>query len=404
MDMSTVKNQFPVFQHHPDLVYLDTAASSQKPVKVINRLTEFYRSSNANIHRGIYHLSEVATGQYEQARRTVAEFIHAGHPEEIIFTRGTTEGINLVAQSWGEANVRAGDEIVVSHLEHHANFLPWQRLAERTGAQFRVIPVTDQGIITAETVAHTISAKTKIVAITHASNVLGVIPPLAEIVKRAHEVGARVLIDAAQSVAHLPTDVKQLDCDFLVFSGHKMYGPTGIGVLYGKKDLLNSMEPYQVGGGMIREVTIAKTTWADLPDKFEAGTPPFAQAIGLGEAVRFLQEIGFDSIREHESNLLAYAFERLQQLENLTVFGPCDTLQCEGVVSFLLSDIHAHDVASLLDDQNVAVRVGHHCAQPLMTRLGVPATTRASFGVYNKREDVDRLIAGLHHARKIFNT
>ena len=402
MDTTAIKKQFPIFQSHPDLIYLDTAASSQKPGRVINRLTEFYRTGNANIHRGIYQLSEEATAQYEQARQTLAQFINARHAEEIIFTRGTTEGINLVAQSWGEDHVQAGDEVVVSHLEHHANFLPWQRLAARKQALFNVIPITDQGIITKEAIQRTITSRTKIVAITHASNVLGVIPPLAEVVARAREVGARVLIDAAQSVAHLPTDVKKLDCDFLVFSGHKMYGPTGIGVLYGKKELLESMPPYQVGGGMIREVTIESTTWADLPDKFEAGTPPFADAIGLAEAARFLQEIGFAAIREHETALLTHAFVELQKLPNLTVFGPRDPELCEGMASFLLDDIHAHDVASLLDEKQVAVRVGHHCAQPLMTRLGVPATTRASFGIYNTKEDVDHLIAGLHHARKIF--
>lgn len=402
LDTTTIKKQFPIFTSHPSLVYLDNGASSQKPQSVLDAMNEIYTKKYANIHRGIYALSEQCTDAYEQARRTVQKFINARFPEEIIFTRGTTESINLVAYSWGEQNIHEGDEIVVTHLEHHANFVPWQQLAKKKNATFKVIPITDEGMITEEAVEKSISTKTKIVCVTATSNVLGVIPPLAHIIQKAHAVGAKVMIDAAQSVAHLKTDVQKLNADFLAFSGHKMYGPTGIGVLYGKRELLEAMPPFHLGGSMIREVSVEESTWAPLPDKFEAGTMPIVEAIGLGAAIHFLESCGFDAIRAHEKELVSYALTELKKIPDIRILGPQNPERVSGVVSFVLKNVHAHDVATLADRKNVGFRVGHHCAQPLMRRLDVPSTCRASFGVYNTTQDIDALVTALKYAIQFF--
>lgn len=402
MNIHSIKKEFPIFINHPNLVYLDNGASTQKPQSVLTAMDEIYTEKYANIHRGIYHLSEEATDAYEQARHKVQKFINARYEQEIIFTRGTTESINLIAYTWGEVNIHAGDEIVVTNLEHHANFVPWQQLAKKKQAILKIIPITDAGIITEKAVTDTISSQTKIVCVTAASNVLGVIPPLGNIVRKAHAVGAKVLIDAAQSVAHVPTDVQKMDCDFLAFSGHKMYGPTGIGVLYGKREFLEVMPPFLFGGSMIREVTVEQSTWADLPDKFEAGTMPIVEAVGLGVAIDFIRKYGLDNIRHHEKELLAYAFQKLKTVPNLKILGPQDPEQVSGVVSFVSKEVHAHDVATLADRKHVAFRVGHHCAQPLMRRLDVPSACRISFGIYNTKEDVDALVAALRYALAFF--
>ena len=402
LDVESIRDDFPILKQEidPPLIYLDSAASSQKPNHVIETLSGYYRTYNANIHRGIYRISEEATAQYEEARKKIARFINSPRSCQIIFTRNTTESINLVAHSWGNANLRAGDEIIVSVMEHHSNLVPWQLLAQRTGARLRFIEVTDEGFLHLEDLDRLLSKRTKLVAITHVSNVLGTVNPVQSITAAAHSVGAKVLIDAAQSVPHLPVDVQAIDCDFFAFSGHKMCGPTGIGVLYGKLDLLEEMPPFLGGGSMIRTVQREHSTYADLPQKFEAGTPSIAQTIGLGAAVDYLNDVGLDAIHAHEQELLEYAHQELSEIEGITVYGPKPRHKV-GAITFNLDRIHAHDVAGILDQDGVAIRAGHHCTQPLMEKLGVIATARASFYLYNKLEEVDSLYEGLLKAQKI---
>jgi cysteine desulfurase/selenocysteine lyase len=407
LDVATIKADFPILNQLPTdgrkpLVYLDSAASSQKPQSVIDAVDHFYAEANANIHRGVYQLSERATGLYEQARHIVADFINAADAREVIFTRNTTEAINLVAQAWGRANLKPGDIILVTEMEHHSNLVPWQLIAEQTGARIKAIPLTDDYTLDMDAYHTLLAGQPKLVAVAHVSNSLGTINDVTAIARDAHTVGATVVIDAAQSAPHLPIDVRQIDADFLAFSGHKMLGPLGSGALYGKLALLEAMPPYMGGGGMIRKVGIEHSTYADVPARFEAGTPAVADAVGLGAAIEYLQKIGPAAIQAHEKELVGYALERLREIAGLTVYGPPDLRQHSGVISFDLEGMHPHDVAALLDEENVAVRAGHHCNQPLMDRLGVVATTRASFYLYNTREDVDRLVEALLRARSVF--
>jgi cysteine desulfurase/selenocysteine lyase len=384
------------------LVYLDSAATSQKPQSVIDALVTYYSEYNANIHRGVYEIAARATDAFEHARQIVARFINA-ETKEIIWTRNATEAINLVGYSWGLNNVRKGDVILASQLEHHSNLVPWQLLAEKTGATLRFIPVDERGVLQLDTLDELLDG-VKLLAISHVSNTLGTITPLHEIVPKARAAGAIVLVDGAQGIPHLPVDVKALDVDFYAFSGHKMLGPTGIGVLYGKRALLEAMPPFLAGGDMIRKVEYEHTSFNELPWKFEAGTSNIADAIALGTAVEYLQGIGMDWVRAHEQELLAYALERLAPIESrgLDIYGPKDPALVSGVLSFNFADIHAHDLASILDTEGVCVRAGHHCTMPLMEKMGWPATARASFYVYNTREDVDALAAGLEKAAKVF--
>jgi cysteine desulfurase / selenocysteine lyase len=403
-----IRQDFPILSrqvHGKPLVYLDSTASSQRPSAVIDAMSEYYRTIHANVHRGVYELSEEATAAMEKARVKVARFIGARQSKQVIFTRNTTESINLVAYSWGNANIAAGDLIVLTEMEHHSNLVPWQMLAQRTGAELAFIPITDDGFLRLDIYAQLLRQKPKLVAFTHMSNVLGTINPAQEMIAQAHAVGATVLLDAAQSVPHLPVNVQTLDVDFLCFSGHKMLGPTGIGVLYGKRDLLEAMPPFMGGGDMIRSVGLRQSTWNDLPWKFEAGTPAIAEAIGLGVAVDYLNKLGMERVQQHEQEMTSYALEQLQSVPGLTIYGPAanHASQRGGVISFTLGDIHPHDLASILDQQaGVAVRAGHHCAQPLMERLGLAATARASFYVYTIKEEIDALVQGLHRAIEIF--
>lgn len=401
-----IRSDFPILSrqvHGKPLVYLDSTASSQKPNAVIDAMNDYYRNYNANVHRGVYELSEDATAAMEKARVKVARFINARQSKQIIFTRNTTESINLVAYSWGNANIHAGDLIVSTEIEHHSNLVPWQLLAQRTGARLEFIPVTDDGLLRLDVYEQLLEQKPKLVAFTHMSNVLGTITPAQQMIAQAHAVGAIVLLDAAQSVPHLPVDVQVLDVDFLCFSAHKMLGPTGIGVLYGKRDLLEAMPPFMGGGDMIRTVDLHKSTWNDLPWKFEAGTPAIAEAIGLGAAVDYLNAIGMENVLQHEREMIAYALEQLQTVPTLKLYGP-DASQRGGVASFTLGDIHPHDLASILDQEvGVAIRAGNHCAQPLHKRYDLAATARASFYVYTNKADIDTLVQGLHKAKQIFS-
>lgn len=406
VDWVRVRGDFPILRavdaQGRRLAFLDSAASSQKPESVIEAVERYYRETNANIHRGVYDLSERATAQYEAARHMVADFVNARSAREIVFVRNTTEGINLVAQTWGRRNVGAGDLIVVTTMDHHSNLVPWQMLAEEKGARLAAVRVTDDGKLDLDHLKELLAQGPRLVVFPHVSNSLGTINPAKEIVRLAHEAGAVTVVDGAQSVPHMPVDVQALDADFVAFSGHKMLGPMGSGVLYGKLELLEGMPPFMGGGGMIRKVSIEGSTWADVPARFEAGTPAVGDAIGLGAAVEYLQGIGMTNVREHERALTGYALERLREVPELTVYGPEDAEERAGVISFTLGDIHAHDVAAILNEENVAVRAGHHCCQPLMERLGVVATTRASLYVYNDEEDVDRLVVGLRRAQAIF--
>ena len=407
VDATALKADFPILNQpvaggRPPLAFLDTAASSQKPQVVIDALDRYYREQNANIHRGVYQLSEAATAAYENARQTVASFINARKARECIFTRNTTEAINLVARSWGGANLTEGDLVVFTEMEHHSNIVPWQIIAEEKGARLGFVRITPDGRLDQQSFDDLLAQGPKIVAFTQVSNTLGTINPVKEMVARAHEAGAIVLVDAAQSAPHMTIDVQDLDCDFLAFSGHKMLGPTGIGVLYGKQELLRQMPPYQGGGSMIRKVTLEKTTWADIPTRFEAGTPSIAGAVGLGAAIDYLNGIGMEHILAHEHELTALALEKLATVPGLTLLGPESAEDRAGVVSFTMDVAHPHDVAAILDEHNVAVRAGHHCTQPLMKALGVGATTRASFYLYNTHEDVDRLVDGLQAVRRVF--
>jgi cysteine desulfurase / selenocysteine lyase len=400
-----IRSDFPILTrrvHGKPLVYLDSTASSQKPRSVIDSMNSYYETYNANVHRGVYEISEEATAAMEKARVKVARFINARQGKQVIFTRNTSEGINLVAYSWGSARIAAGDLIILTEMEHHSNLVPWQLLAQRTGARLEFIPISDDGLLRLDIYEQLLRQQPKLVAFTHMSNVLGTVNPARDMIARAHAVGATVLLDAAQSVPHLPVDVQELDVDFLCFSGHKMLGPTGIGILYGKRQLLEDMPPFMGGGEMIRSVSLRTSTWNDLPWKFEAGTPAIAEAIGLGAAVDYLNALGMHNVQRHEQELTAYAMQLLQAVPGLTLYGP-PAARRGGVLSFTLGDIHPHDLASILDQEvGVAVRAGHHCAQPLMDRLGLAATARASIYVYTLKEEIDILVQGLHRALEIF--
>lgn len=406
LDVAAVKRRFPALDQRVnghDLVYLDSAATAQRPYTVIHELARFYREDNANVHRGLHELSRRATDAYERARVRTAEFVNAPDAREVVFTRGTTEAINLVASSWGSQNLIEGDELVLTKLEHHSNIVPWQLAAERAGARVRWLDIDEQGRLRLDQLDELLaSGRTKLVAVGHISNALGTINPVREIVERAKTVGARVLVDGAQAAPHIPVDVQALGCDFYALSGHKMCGPMGIGALWARRELLEAMPPYQGGGEMIDVVELERSTWAAVPHKFEAGTPNVAGAVGLRKAADFILELGHDGIRAHERELAAYGIERLHAVDGLTLFGPEDPAERMAVFSFKIDGIHPHDIATILDQRGVAIRAGHHCTQPLMKRLGVPATTRASCYVYNTTEDLDRLVEGLNEAKAIF--
>jgi cysteine desulfurase / selenocysteine lyase len=405
IDTAAIRLDFPILDQdvngHP-LVYLDSAASSQKPVVVIDAMDDYYRRYHSNVHRGIYKLSEQATAAYEDARKKTARFINAPTWREVIFTRNATESINLVAYTWGQRHIGPGDVILVTEMEHHANIVPWQQLAERTGAKLAFIPVTGFGQLDMEAYDQMLDRSVKLVAFTQMSNVLGTILPAKEIAAKAHAVGSVVLMDGAQGVPHMATDVQDLDVDFVAVSGHKMLGPTGSGVLYGKRQLLEEMPPFLTGGEMIRRVTQQQSEWNELPWKFEAGTPAIAEAIGLGVAVDYLSRLGMEDVRQHEIDIVTYALQRLSEVEGVQLYGPLDPESRGGAIAFNLGDIHPHDLASILDSQGIAIRAGHHCAMPLHHRLGLNASARASFYVYNTPAEVDRLIEGLDKARRIF--
>lgn len=404
-DVEKLRADFPVLQqrvHGKPLVYLDNAATTQKPRAVIDSVDRYYSLENANIHRGIHYLSEKATQAYEGARDKIRRFINAARTQEIIFVRGTTEGINLVAQSYGRAFLREGDEIIISAMEHHSNIVPWQILCEQVGAKLRVVPINHDGELVLDEYRNLLSERTKLVAITHVSNALGSVLPVKQIVESAHRYNVPVLVDGAQAVPHMRVDVQDLDCDFYAFSGHKLFGPTGIGILYGKERLLEAMPPYQGGGDMISLVTFEKTHYNVLPYKFEAGTPHIAGGIGLGAAIEYLNRIGLEGLVLHERALLAYATEALSKIEGLTLIGTAK--EKAGVLSFVLEGIHAHDVGTILDREGIAVRAGHHCAMPVMQRFGVPATVRASLAFYNTREEIDVLVQGIQKVFEVFGS
>jgi cysteine desulfurase / selenocysteine lyase len=402
-DVKAVRDDFPILAtrlYGKPLVYLDNAATTQKPQAVIDRLTRYYAHENANVHRGVHSLSERATEAYERARQTVCRFLNAADPQGIVFVRGTTEAINLVAQTYGRVHVGTGDEIVLTVMEHHSNIVPWQMLCEQKGARLRVVPMTDSGELRLDEYEALLSDRTRIVAVGHVSNALGTINPIRRIVEIAHARGVPVLVDGAQAVSHLAVDVQALDCDFYAFSGHKLFGPTGIGVLYGKPQLLDGMPPYQGGGDMIRSVRFEKTLYNTLPYKFEAGTPNIAGAIGLSAAIEYLQLLGFERIAEHERDLLAHGTRALMNIPGLKFTGTAS--EKAGILSFVLEGVHPHDVGTILDREGIAIRTGHHCCQPLMDRLGVPATARASLSLYNTREEIDALASALSRVREVF--
>ena len=402
-DVFKLRWDFPILKrsvHGRPLVYLDNAATSQKPQVVIDALTHYYTAENANIHRGVHALSELATEHYEQTRAKIQRFINAADPSEIIFVRGTTEGINLVAQTYGRTHVGAGDEIIISALEHHSNIVPWQILCEQQGAKLRIIPINDDGELILDEFEKLLGPKTKLVAIAHVSNALGTIIPLRRVTELAHQRNVPVIVDGAQAAPHLQIDVQALDADFYVLSSHKMYGPTGIGVLYGKRNLLEAMPPYQGGGDMISSVTFEKTLYNKLPYKFEAGTPDISGVIALGAAVDYMTNIGLDRIAAYEHELLVYATEKLSKIPGLRLIGTAKSKAA--VVSFVLENVHAHDVGTILDQEGIAVRTGHHCAQPVMQRFGIDATARASFALYNTKDEVDALAAGIQKVREVF--
>jgi len=402
LDPEVLRRDFPILHqevHGKPLVYLDNAATTQKPQSVIDALVHYYEHDNANVHRGVHELSQRATNDYEDARVVVRNFLGAAASEEIIYTRGTTESINLVTASWGRANVGTGDEVLISAMEHHSNIVPWQLLCEEKGAKLKVVPINDGGEFLFDEYEKLLSDRTKIVAVNHVSNALGSINPVREIIKLAHERGALALIDGAQAVAHMEVDVQALDCDFYAFSSHKIFGPTGVGILYGKQALLEAMPPCEGGGDMIKYVTFEKTVYNDLPYKFEAGTPNIADAIGLGAALHYVNEVGLEAIGAYEEELLAYATERVTAIEGVTLIGTARSKA--SVLSFNLDPVHPHDLGTVLDSEGVAIRAGHHCAQPVMDRFGVVATARASFAFYNTRAEVDQLVAALHKAREM---
>ena len=398
-----VRADFPILRtsaHGKPLVYLDNAATTQKPQVVLDALADYYAESNANVHRGVHYLSGRATDLFEEARAKVARFIGAAEPREVIFTRNATEGINLVAQTWGRANVRAGDEILISAIEHHSNIVPWYMLCAEKGATLRVIPMFDNGELDVEAFARLLSPRTRLVAISALSNALGTVTPLPEIIRAAHAAGALVLVDGAQAAYHMPVNVRALDCDFFALTGHKLYGPTGIGALYGRAALLEEMPPWMGGGDMIASVTFERCTWNVIPNKFEAGTPDISGAIGLGVAVDYVSGIGMDRIQAYEQELLAYGTDALSQVDGLKIVGTA--ARKASILSFVMDGIHPHDVGTIVDREGVAIRTGHHCAQPVMDRLGIPATARASLAMYNTREEIDALVAALQKARKVF--
>ncbi len=402
-DVEEIRRDFPILDRRigdKNLVYLDNAATSQKPRRVLDALDEYYERHNANIHRGVHRLAEEATAAYEEARQKVARFLGAPDTTGFVFTRGTTESINLVAYAWGRKFLREGDEVVLTEAEHHSNLVPWQLAAQATGAKLRFIPILEDGTLDLEEAERLIGPRTKLVGCIHASNVLATINPVEKLAELAHEAGALMLVDGAQSAPHLPVAVEELGCDFYACSGHKMLGPTGVGVVWGKPELLEEMDPFLGGGEMIREVHLDHSTWNDLPYKFEAGTMNIAQAVGLGAAVDYLDDLGMQYVREHERRLGEYAYRRLSEIEGITLYGP--KKDRTGLVSFSLPDVHAHDLSQLLDEEGVAIRSGHHCTQPLMRRLGVAATARASFYLYNTDEEVDTLVAALQRAREFF--
>jgi len=402
-DVVRVRTDFPILYrnvHGRTLVYLDNAATAQKPQVVIDAVRRYYEQHNANIHRGVHFLSEHATAEYEGARKTAQSFLNAADASEIIFVRGATEGINLVAQTYGRTNVHAGDDVLITAMEHHSNIVPWQILCEEKGARLRVAPMSDSGELQFEDFEKLLGPRTKIVAITHVSNALGTINPVQRIIEMAHRGNIPVLVDGAQAVPHLKVDVQALDCDFYVFSGHKVYGPTGIGVLYGKSSLLDAMPPYQGGGDMISSVTFEKTIYNKLPYKFEAGTPHVDGAIGLGAAIEYVNGLGMDNIAAYEHELLAYATEAVRAIPGIGLIGTAR--EKAGVLSFLLDSVHPHDIGTILDQEGIAIRTGHHCAQPVMQRFGIAATARASFALYNTREEVGALVEGLQKVREVF--
>nr|WP_198644104.1 cysteine desulfurase [Staphylococcus equorum] len=405
LNVSEIVKDFPILKqqvHGNRLAYLDSTATSQTPTQVIDAIDDYYKRYNSNVHRGVHTLGSLATDGYENARETVRRFINAKYFEEIIFTRGTTASINIVAHSYGDANVNEGDEIVVTEMEHHANIVPWQQLAKRKKAELKFIPLTEDGELAIEDVKATINEKTKIVAIAHVSNVLGTINDIKAIAEIAHDHGAIISVDGAQAAPHMDIDMQDLDADFYSFSGHKMLGPTGIGVLYGKRTLLNNMEPVEFGGDMIDFVDKYEASWADLPTKFEAGTPLIAQAIGFAEAIKYLQNLGFEAIHQHEATLTQYAYDKMSEIEGIEIYGPAKDRRA-GIITFNMTDVHAHDVATAVDTEGVAVRAGHHCAQPLMKWLKQSSTARASFYIYNTKEDIDQLVEYLKQTKEFFS-
>ena len=405
LDVARIRADFPVLgrpMHGKKLVYLDNAATSQKPRAVIDAMSAVYEEHNANIHRGVYEFSERTTALFEGAREKVAKLINAPHSREVIFCRNATEGLNLVMHSWGRDNIGPGDVIVTTVLEHHSNFVPWQQLAQQAGATLVVIDIDDDGRLRRDQFTAAMGRRPKLLALTHTSNGLGTVTPAKELIREAHAVGAVVVLDGAQSVPHAKVDVRELDCDFLAFSGHKMLAPPGSGVVWGRAELLTKMRPFLYGGDMISRVAVDLTTWNDLPWKFEAGTSAYVDAIGLGAAVDYLQAVGLDAIHEHERALVAYALPRLQAISGLTLYGPKDAVDRVGVISFDIQGIHPHDVAQIFDSEGICVRAGHHCNQPLMTRLGTAATTRASFYLYNTFEEIDALVAAIETAKRLF--
>lgn len=402
-DINRIREDFPILKkkvHDKNLVYLDNAATTQKPTFVIDKVNKYYTTMNANIHRGVHALSQEATEAFESARIQIKQFINALGKNQVIFTRGTTEAINLVASSYGRTNIKEGDEIIISHMEHHSNIVPWQLLCKEKNARLRVIPVNDDGELIFEEFEKLVNKRTKFISIVYVSNSLGTINPIKEIIKYAHQFNIPVLVDAAQAVNHLKVDVQDLDCDFLAFSGHKIYGPTGIGALYGKVELLEAMPPYQGGGDMISKVTFEETTFNELPHKFEAGTPDIAGAIGLGAAIEYINRIGIENIKEHEKILLEYATQKIAEVPGLRIIGTAK--EKTSVLSFVLDNIHPHDIGTFLDFEGVAIRTGHHCTQPLMQRFKIPATSRASFAMYNTKEEVDVLVNGLKKIIEVF--
>lgn len=402
-DINKIRADFPILEkeiYGKPLVYLDNAATTQKPLCVVNKIRENYLNNNANIHRGVHFLSQVATEAHEAARETVRKFINAQHAREIIFTRGTTEAINLVASSFGRSQCKEGDEIIVSHMEHHSNIVPWQLLQAEKGIVLKVIPFDENGELQLDKLDELITEKTKLISIAHVSNSLGTVNPVADIIKKAHSHNIPVMVDGAQSVPHMPVDVQALDADFYVFSGHKIYGPTGIGVLYGKEAWLDRIPPYQGGGEMIQKVTFEKTTFNELPFKFEAGTPDYIGSTALAEALNYVSAIGMDNIAAHEQELVRYTLEKLGEVENIRFIG--NAKHRSGLVSFLVGNIHPYDLGSIIDKLGIAVRTGHHCAEPVMAAFGIEGTVRASFGIYNTKEEIDTLVAGVQRAAKMF--